>query len=208
MRTLLLSGAAALALLTAPAFSPAFAQDNVRSDKTVQPHDLEAAKRPPLKVDDKQQAAIREGLVAEHTQQKTPDGFQPKVGDALPKIMKVDVMPQELTRREPSLKEYGYAKTASDILLLDPMSKKIVAVIPRKFPADANAKSPTPADWADKHVQEMTGQKPQSDAHEGQSPEAGNAAAVGNGGAAVGEGSAGKGQPQDSGLQPGYQSKH
>ena len=162
MRTLLLSGAAALAVLTAPALSPAFAQDNVRSDKTVQPHDLEAAKRPPLKVDDKQQAAIREGLVAEHTQQKTPDGFQPKVGDALPKIMKVDVMPQELIRREPSLKEYGYAKTASDILVLDPMTKKIIAVVPRKFPADAKAKAETGTDWAKTKGRELTGQQPEA----------------------------------------------
>jgi hypothetical protein len=161
MRTLLLTGAAALALLSAPALSPAFAQDNVRSDKTIQPHDLEAAKRPPLKVDDKQAAAIREGLVAEHTQQKTPDGFQPQVGQPLPMIMKVDVMPQDLTRREPSLKQYGYAKTATDILVLDPMDRKIVAVVPRKFPADAKAKAETPVDWAKGKGRELTGQAPE-----------------------------------------------
>ena len=147
MRTLLLSGAAALALLSLPAA----AQDNVRSNQTIQPHELA-----------QQQAAIREGLVAEHTQQKTPDGFQPKVGDALPKIMKVDVMPQDLTRREPSLKEYGYAKTASDILVLDPMTKKIIAVVPRKFPADAKAKAETGTDWAKTKGRELTGQQPEA----------------------------------------------
>ena len=166
MRTLFLSGAAALALLTAPALSPAFspalAQDNVRSDKTIQPHELESAKRAPLQVSEAQQSAIRDGLVAEHTQQKTPDGFQPKVGDALPKIMKVDVMPQDLIRREPSLKEYGYAKTASDILVLDPMTKKIIAVVPRKFPADANAKPETGTDWAKTKGRELTGQAPEA----------------------------------------------
>ncbi|MGN6572880.1 MAG: hypothetical protein ACTHLO_15840 [Pseudolabrys sp.] len=160
MRTIFLSGAAALALLSAPALSPAFAQDNVRSDKTVQPHELEAPKRAPLKVSDAQQAAIRDGLVAEHTQQKTPDGFKPQVGQALPKTMKVDVMPQDLTRREPSLKQYGYAKTASDILVLDPMSKKIIAVVPRKFPADAKA-AESPVDWAKTKGRELTGQQPE-----------------------------------------------
>ena len=182
MRTLFLSSAAALALLSAPALSPAFAQDNVRSDKTVQPHDLEAQKRPPLKVDDKQAAAIREGLVAEHTQQKTPKDFQPKVGDALPMIMKVDVMPQDLTRREPSLKQYGYAKTATDILVLDPMDRKIIAVVPRKFPADANAKAETPADWAKTRGRELTGQAPEaSDPNAQPLQPAGDAGDVSNG---------------------------
>ena len=182
MRTILLSGAAALALLSAPALSPALAQDNVRSDKTVQPHELEAQKRPPLKVSDKQQAAIRDGLVAEHTQQKTPDGFQPKVGDALPKVMKVDVMPQDLIRREPSLKEYGYAKTASDILVLDPMTKTIIAVVPRKFPAAAAAKKETPVDWAKTKGRELTGQQPeQADQNAQPLQPAGDAGDVSNG---------------------------
>ena len=53
MRTLLLSGAAALVLLSLPAT----AQDNVRSDKTVQPDELtQQAKRPQLTLDDKQSA--------------------------------------------------------------------------------------------------------------------------------------------------------
>ena len=208
MKSMLLSGAAVLVLLAAPAAAQNGQPKNDPA-KSVDPHQLAVnLKKPPLKLDDKQRAAIQNALVAVHTQQMTPKDFKPQAGAPLPKGMKVDTLPRALVDEQPGLKEYGYAKTASDILLLDPMSKKIVAVIPRKFPADANAKSPTPADWADKHVQEMTGQRPQSDAHEGQPSEAGNAAAVGNGGAAVGEGSGGKGQPQDSGLQPGYQSKH
>ena len=159
MRTLLLSGAAALALLTAPAL----AQDNVRSDKTIQPSELtQQAKRPQLRLDDKQSAAIRDALVAEHTQQKTPAGFQPQVGAALPKTMKVDAMPQDLTRREPSLKQFGYAKTATDILVLDPMKKTIIAVVPRKFPADAKAKPETGTDWAKTKGRELTGQAPEA----------------------------------------------
>lgn len=179
MKTLL-CGAAALALLTLPAA----AQDNVRSDQTIQPNELaqQQAKRPQLKLDDTQSAAIRDAIVAEHTQQKTPDGFQPKVGDALPKIMKVDVMPQDLIRREPSLKEYGYAKTASDILVLDPMTKKIIAVVPRKFPADAKAKAESPVDWAKTKGRELTGQQPeQGDQNAQPLQPAGDAGDVSNG---------------------------
>ena len=178
MKTLL-CGAAALVLLSLPAA----AQDNVRSDKTVQPNELtQQAKRPQLTLDGKQSAAIREGLVAEHTQQKTPKDFQPQVGAALPKTMKVDVMPQALTRREPSLKPYGYAKTATDILVLDPMDRAIIAVVPRKFPADANAKKESPVDWAKTKGRELTGQAPEPAGAGPQSPEpAGDSGDVKNG---------------------------
>jgi hypothetical protein len=140
--------------------------------------------------------------VAEHTQQKAPKDFKPEVGATPPKGIKIDVMPQALTGQLPVLKEYGYAKTASDILVIDPMSKSIVAVIPRKYPNDANAKSPTPAEWWQSHAQELTGREPQGGAADaGQSHEqAGDAAAVGNGNAA-------NAQPQDSGVQPGYQNQ-
>lgn len=158
MRTMLLASAA-LAFIAAPAL----AQDNVRSDKTIQPNELTVqGKRAPLKLDDKQAAAIREGLVTVHTQQKTPQDFQPKVGDALPMIMKVDAMPPELIQREPSLKQYGYAKTANDILVLDPLKRTIIAVIPRKFPAAAGAKPETPVDWAKGKGRELTGQAPET----------------------------------------------
>lgn len=178
MKTLL-CGAAALVLLSLPAT----AQDNVRSDKTVQPNELtQQAKRPQLTLDDRQSAAIREALVAEHTQQKTPKDFQPQVGAALPKTMKVDVMPQALTRRDPALKQYGYAKTATDILVLDPMHKTIIAVVPRKFPADAKAKPETGTDWAKTKGRELTGQAPETSDPGAQSPEpAGDSGDVSNG---------------------------
>jgi hypothetical protein len=44
------------------------------------------------------------------------------------------------------MKEYGYAKTASDVLVIDPISTKIVAVISRKFPADSQVNATTPGD--------------------------------------------------------------
>jgi hypothetical protein len=80
------------------------------------------------------------------------------------------------------MKEYGYAKTASDILVVDPMSMKTVDVIPRKFPADAGANAKTPAEWWDGHAHELTGQPPRSasETDHMRQPE-GEAPAVGNG---------------------------
>ncbi len=196
MTRMLLCGAAALVLLAVPAA----AQDN---SKTIDPLELsKQVKGPPAQLSNQQKDAIQNGLVAVHTQQKAPPNFKPQAGQPLPKGLKVDTLPDDLIRAQPSLKEYGYAKTATDILVLDPMSKKIVSVIPRKFPSNANAKPVTPADWAGKHAQELTGQAPKSAGKEDPSANsAGDAAAVGNGRAEGGE-------PQDSGVQPGYQDKH
>jgi hypothetical protein len=197
MTRMLLCGAAALVLLTLPAAAQA-------NSKTIDPLELtKQVKGPPAQLSNQQEDAIQNGLVAVHTQQKAPPDFKPQAGQPLPKGLKVDTMPDDIIRGQPSLKEYGYAKTATDILVLDPLNKKIVAVIPRKFPGDAYAKPVTPADWADKHARELTGQAPKSASRKDDpSPESpGDAAAVGNGRAEGGE-------PQDSGVQPGYQDKH
>jgi len=195
MRGMLLSGAAALTLLAVTA--------TAQNSKTIDPIKLTVeAKKPPLQLNDQHREAIQNALVAEHTQQKAPKDFKPQVGATPPKGIKIDAMPQALARQLPVLKEYGYAKTASDIPVIDPMSKKIVAVIPRKYPNDANAKSPTPAEWAQSHAQELIGRAPQGASGAGQSPgQAGDAAAAGNGNAT-------NAQPQDSGGQPGHQNQH
>ncbi len=176
MKTTILSGAAALVLLTLPAA----AQHS--ESKTIEPNDLTVeAKKPPLQLSDELKNAIQDALVAEHTQQKTPKDFQPQVGMTLPMTMKMDVMPQGLVRERPVLKQYGYVKTAQDLLLLDPMNKKVVAVLPRKFPATTDADAKSPADWADTKGRELTGQAP-AGASADQSPEpAGDAGDVKNG---------------------------
>lgn len=192
MRGMLLGGAAALALLAVPA--------TAQNAKTIDPLTVEA-KKPPLQLDDQQRTAIQNALVAEHTQQKAPKDYKPQVGETPPKGIKIDAMPQALGRQLPVLNQYGYAKTASDILVIDPMSRKIVAVMPRKYPNDASAKSPTPAEWWQSHAQALTGRAPQDTSNEGHSPQqAGDAAAVGNGHAP-------NAKPQDSGVQPGYQNQ-
>jgi hypothetical protein len=178
MKAILLSGAAAALVLLA---TPAAAQND--TSKSVDPHQLAVhSKKPPLKLDNAQRDAIRNALVDQDTQQKTPKDFKPQVGAVPPKGVKIDVMPQALGRQLPVMKEYGYAKTASDILVIDPMSQKIVAVVPRKFPADPQAGAITPAQWWHSHMSELTGRPPQgtSEGDHRRQPE-GEAPAVGNG---------------------------
>jgi hypothetical protein len=131
-----------------------------QSKPTVAPNKLTVeSKRPPLQLNDKQRAAIEQGLVTENTQQKTPPKFEAKVGAPIPASMKVDVVPQPLVQQEPSLQPYGYAKLAKELLVIDPMKKSIVAVIPRLQPA--SGKDIAPADWAAKQGRELTGQAPE-----------------------------------------------
>ena len=156
MKTLLTCAAGALLLLSIPAVA-----QNPKSDgKTLEPNEITVAKdKQTLQLSDQQRAVIQEALDAENTQQKTPPNYQPKVGDVLPGTMTVDVMPARLVEREPSLQPYGYAKLAKDLLVIDPMKKTIIAVMPRKTPS--LAKDELPADWAATRGRELTGKAPE-----------------------------------------------
>lgn len=153
MKTAMYYGAAALLLMSAPAVAQ-------QTDKTLDPNQITVqAKRPPLQLDAKQSDAIQSALVTVNTEQKTPKNFQPKVGDTIPSSLHIEAMPQDLIRREPSLEPYGYAKLAKQLLVIDPMKKTIVAVLPRLSPT--TGKDVAPADWAKTRGRELTGQQPE-----------------------------------------------
>lgn len=126
-------------------------------------------KRDPLQLSDGQRAIIQEALVTENTEQKTPAKFEPKVGDTIPGTMHIDVMPERLVAREPSLQPYGYAKIAKDVLVIDPMKKTIIAVLPRQSPTTGKALAPT--DWAATRGRQLTGQPPEQPAAKDEVPE-------------------------------------
>jgi hypothetical protein len=152
MRTLAYGSALTVLVL----MSPALAQD-----KTLDPNEITvASQRQQLGLSDQQRTAIQTALETENTEQKTPPNFEPKVGGTIPGTMTLDVMPETLIQNEPSLKQYGYAKLAKDVLVIDPMKKTIIAVLPRKSPT--NGKDLAPADWAKTRGRELTGQAPES----------------------------------------------
>jgi hypothetical protein len=167
-----LIGAALAVLLLSP---PAAAQD-----KTLEPNALTVqAKRPPLALNARQTTIVRDALASENTEQKSPANFQPKVGAALPASLKVDVMPQRLVQRERSLEPYGYAKLAKDILVLDPLNRTIIAVLPRLAPTSGNSLSP--ADWAATQGRPLTGQPPQPAGGDQSTQPAGDSGDIANG---------------------------
>jgi len=151
MKTLMYSAATALVLLSMPALA---------DEKTLDPNGITVdAKRPPLQLDDRQRTAIQDALETENTQQKTPAKFEAKVGETLPRMMTVDAMPEPLIQREPSLRQYGYVKLSKDVLVVDPMKKTIIAIIPLKLPTSGKAEAPI--DWAKTRGRELTGQAPE-----------------------------------------------
>jgi hypothetical protein len=150
MKNLIFPGALALMLL-----SPALAETT-----TLDPIELTVqAQRPPLQLTDQERTLVQQGLITEDTQQKTPEHFDAKVGAPIPLNMTVDVMPPKLVQQDPALQQFGYAKLADKVLVLDPMKKTIVAIIPRASPS--TGKAPTSVEWAATRGRELTGQPPE-----------------------------------------------
>jgi len=139
MKTLLCCSAALILLVVS-----ATAQNNA---PTIQPNEITAntKPKPPLQLSDEQRRKIQDALVTAHSAQKTPDKFEAKVGEKLPTALKLDAMPAPLINEEPVLKQYDFVKLDNDLLVVDPMDKTVVAVIPRKFPKDKATQGSAPS---------------------------------------------------------------
>jgi len=137
----LLACSIALILLVLPA--------TAQNDKaTIQPNELTATtakQKPPLQLSDQQKRKIQDALVTAHSAQKTPDKFEPKVGEKVPTKLKLDAMPSPLVNEEPVLKQYDFVKLDNELLVVDPMDSTVVAVIPRKFPKDQTTQGSAPS---------------------------------------------------------------
>ena len=88
-----------------------------------------------------QREQIRKTLLTKHTEvefklkaTKSAKGFNPQLGAKLPKGVKPDGLPSELIQQIPDLADYGYAKMKDQILLVNEMNRKIVAMIPETQP--------------------------------------------------------------------------
>lgn len=96
---------------------------------------------PQLHLSGAEREQIRKTLLTKHSEiefklkkTKAAKGFTPAVGAKLPKGVKPDGLPSELTQRIPQLADYGYAKMKDQILIVDAMSRKIAEIIPETRP--------------------------------------------------------------------------
>ncbi len=92
---------------------------------------------PKLHLDNAQREQIRQTLLTKHTEvefklktTKSAKDFTPKIGVKLPKGVKPDGLPSELTQQIPQLADYGYSKMKDQILLVNEMTGTIADIIP------------------------------------------------------------------------------
>ena len=100
---------------------------------------LAQAANPALSLDDQQKNVLKQAIRAAHAQvqpgskkakaAKAKD-FQPTVGEKLPGALTLLAIPHDAAERVPKAKPYEYVEVKEQILLIDPMSRKIAAIIP------------------------------------------------------------------------------
>jgi hypothetical protein len=102
---------------------------------------------PKLHLSATQRERIRQTLLTKHTEvefklktTKPAKDFSPKIGAKLPKGVKPDGLPSELTQQIPELADYGYSKMKDQILLVNAMTGKIVDIIPETQPQTTGQK--------------------------------------------------------------------
>jgi hypothetical protein len=96
---------------------------------------------PKLHLTDAQRERIRQTLLTKDTEvefrlktTQSAKDFTPTIGATLPKGVKPDGLPSELTQQIPDLADYGYSKMKDQILLVNAMTGKIVEIIPETQP--------------------------------------------------------------------------
>jgi hypothetical protein len=94
--------------------------------------------KPPLALSDVQRDRIRAVLARQDTQvsfalkaAKSAKSFEPRVGAKMPSGIKSNAFPPPLIYEMPLLERYGYVKFKDQTLIVDPMSGKIVEVMPQ-----------------------------------------------------------------------------
>jgi len=102
---------------------------------------------PQLHLSAAQRERIRQTLLTQDTEvqfrlktTQAAKNFTPKIGATLPKGVKPDGLPSELTQRIAELSDYGYAKMKDQILLVNAMTDKIVDIIPETQPQTTGQK--------------------------------------------------------------------
>ncbi len=106
-------------------------------EQTLPPPVAQNAKPPPLRLSDDQRAKIRQAVSGENTEvqfslksNKPAQGFTPSVGAKIPAGLHPHTLPPPLLAAMPALKRYTYLKFKQQVLIVDPMSRKIVDMFP------------------------------------------------------------------------------
>jgi hypothetical protein len=106
-------------------------------EQTIPPPVSQNAKPPALQLSDDQRAKIQQVLKGENTEvqfslksNKPAQAFEPSVGAKIPAGLQPHSLPPPLLVAMPALKRYAYLKFKQQVLIIDPMSRKIVDMFP------------------------------------------------------------------------------
>ena len=106
-------------------------------EQTIPPPISQKPAIPPLHLSDAQRANIRQAVDAEDTEvtftlkkTKPANNFEPAVGAAIPKGLAPHSLPRPLIYEMPALKRYTYLKLKGQVLIVNPLSRKIVDMFP------------------------------------------------------------------------------
>jgi hypothetical protein len=102
-------------------------------EQTIQPPVAQNPTLPPLNLSDDQRAKIRQAVSGENTEvqfslksNKPSKDFSPSVGAKIPAGLHPHTLPPPLLSEMPVLKRYTYLKFKHQVLIIDPMKRKIV----------------------------------------------------------------------------------
>jgi hypothetical protein len=92
---------------------------------------------PQIHLSDAQRNQIKQALRGENTEvtfgtktTKPTQSFNPTVGAKIPASLKPHTLPPPVLSQMPELKRYTYLKFKQQVLIVDPMSRKIVDMFP------------------------------------------------------------------------------
>jgi hypothetical protein len=132
---------ASVVCLTPPA---AIAQNNQKNTphsgdviQSIPPPISQKTTPPPLSLSDDQRAKIKQVLQGHNTQvtfalksTQSAKTFNPTVGASLPSNLKTYALPPPLIYEMPKLERYTYLKFKGQVLIVNPMTSKIVDMFP------------------------------------------------------------------------------
>ncbi|HEY7243426.1 MAG TPA: hypothetical protein VH678_06030 [Xanthobacteraceae bacterium] len=89
--------------------------------------------KPRLELSAAQRQQVVQAVDAKATDDKLPPDFQPSTDAQVPSQKKLPLhpLPRPLVYQIPALKQYYYAKLPKNVLIVDPMTRKVVDVIAR-----------------------------------------------------------------------------
>jgi len=131
------------ALCTTSLAAPAMAAGNGDAShpgaviQSVGPPVAQNTSPPPLQLTDQQKAKIKQVLRGKSTEvtftlktTKPTQSFNPTIGAKIPSPLKAHSLPPPLIHEMPALKQYTYLKFKGQVLIINPMTGKIVDIFP------------------------------------------------------------------------------